>query len=267
LDPRLRGDDAKVCWGAAIAVWEKGNMSGDPITRALVLAAGLGMRMRPLTDHLPKPLIKLGGQPMLDHVLDRLAEAGVTEAIVNVHYLADQVEAHVAKRTVPRITISDERAEILDTGGAVNKVLHLLGSTPFFVHNSDSVWVEGTGNTLTRMIEAWDGERMDSLLLFARADDSLGYNGRGDFHMDEAGRISRRGKDETAPYVFAGASINHPRLFIGSPAGPFSINRNWDKALASGRLAAICLEGLWMHVGTPDALIEAEGRLDGRSAA
>jgi MurNAc alpha-1-phosphate uridylyltransferase len=242
-------------------------MSGDAITRAIVLSAGLGTRMRPITDTLPKPLVRLGGKPMLDHVLDKLADAGIADAIVNVHYLADQIEAHLASRHAPRITISDEREKILDTGGAVNKVLHLLGDSPFFVHNSDSVWVESAGNTLTRMIEAWDGESMDSLLLLARADDSLGYSGRGDFHLDDAGRIRRRGKDETAPYVFAGASINHPRLFSDAPAGAYSINRNWDKALASGRLAAICLDGLWMHVGTPEALIEAEGRLHGRSAA
>jgi MurNAc alpha-1-phosphate uridylyltransferase len=242
-------------------------MSGDAITRALVLAAGYGKRMRPLTDHLPKPLVTLGGKPLLDHVLDRLAEAGIADAIVNVHYLPEQIEAHLATRAAPRITISDERAEILDTGGAVNKVRHLLGATPFFVHNSDSVWVEGAGSTLARMTDYWDGERMDSLLLLARADDSLGYDGRGDFHMDDTGQVRRRGRDETAPYVFAGVSINHPRLFADTPAGAYSINRVWDKALASGRLAAICHDGLWMHVGTPEALIEAEGRLNGRSAA
>jgi MurNAc alpha-1-phosphate uridylyltransferase len=238
-------------------------MPGDAISRALVLAAGLGVRMRPLTDRLPKPLVPFAGKPLIDHVLDRLAAAGITEAIVNVHYLPEQIEAHLAARTRPRITISDERAQILDTGGAVNKALHLLGSTPFFVHNSDSVWVEGAGSTLARMREAWDGDTMDSLLLLARASDSLGYSGRGDFHMDDAGALRRRARDETAPYVFAGVSINHPRLFANSPDGAFSINRNWDHALAAGRLAAMCHDGLWMHIGTPEALTEAEGRLHG----
>jgi MurNAc alpha-1-phosphate uridylyltransferase len=222
--------------------------------------------MRPLTDKLPKPLVRLGGRALLDHVLDRLSEVGVTEAIVNVHYLPELIEAHLRIRTAPRITISDERAQLLDTGGAVKKALHLLGESPFFVHNSDSVWIERQGSTLAKMIGAWDPETMDSLLLLAPVEASLGYSGRGDFSLGAGGQVRRR-EGETAPYVFAGVSINKPSLFVGAPDGPFSINRIWDQALEAGRLAAIIHEGLWMHVGTPAALADAERRLDGLHAA
>lgn len=242
-------------------------MPTQKIRRALVLAAGFGTRMRPLTDDCPKPLIKLGGKPMIDHVLDRLADAGVEHAIVNVHYLPEMIENHLRRRTVPEISISDERGAILDTGGAVVKARALLGDEPFFVHNSDSVWIEDGGATLTRMIEAWDGGAMDSLLLLAPAKGSLGYGGRGDFHLGPDGKPCRRKGDETADYVFAGVSINHPRLFADCPDGPFSLNRVWDRALAEGRLAAITHNGLWMHVGTPEALAEAEKRIGERSAA
>jgi MurNAc alpha-1-phosphate uridylyltransferase len=242
-------------------------MSGEYPTRALVLAAGLGERMRPLTDVMPKPLIRLGGRPLLDHVLDRLAEAGVTEAVVNVHYLADQIEAHLRRRQAPRLTISDERELLLDTGGAVKKALPLLGEAGFFVHNSDSVWVEQQGSTLARMAAAWDPDTMDSLLLLAPVASSHGYPGKGDFSLDGDGGVRRRRPGEAVPYVFAGVSINHPRQFVNSPEGPFSINRIWDEALAKGRLAAMILEGAWMHVGTPSALQDAERCLNGLHAA
>jgi N-acetyl-alpha-D-muramate 1-phosphate uridylyltransferase len=242
-------------------------MSVDRPTRALVLAAGLGQRMRPLTNGVPKPLVRLGGRPLIDHVLDRLAGAGIAEAVVNVHYLPGLIEAHLAGRTAPRITISDEREQLLDTGGAVKKTLHLLGPGGFLVHNSDSVWIEDQGATLTRMIDAWNPDAMDSLLLLAPAASSLGYSGRGDFSIGETGEIRRRRKDETVPYVFAGVSINHPRLFADCPEGAFSINLMWDRAIGAGRLASICLDGTWMHIGTPDALEDAERRLDGLHAA
>lgn len=240
-------------------------MSGKP-TRALVLAAGLGQRMQPLTANLPKPLVRLGGRPLLDHVLDRLTAAGVAEAIVNVHYLPEMIEAHLRNRTAPRITISDERAQMLDTGGAVQKVLPLLGDAPFFVHNSDSVWIERQGSTLARMIDAWNPDTMDSLLLLAPIAASLGYDGTGDFAVAD-GRVRRRERGEAVPYVFAGVSINKPQLFAGCPEGAFSINRVWDQALAAGRLASIAHDGLWMHVGTPAALADAERCLDGLNAA
>ncbi len=242
-------------------------MTGQAITHALVLAAGFGSRMKPLTDSRPKPLIRLGGKALIDHALDRLAQAGVTDAIVNVHYLAEQILEHLAGRTAPHIAISDERTQILDTGGAVCKARALLGDGAFFVHNSDSVWIESRGSTLARMIAAWDGDRMDALLLLAPRFGSLGYSGRGDFHLGRNGAVSRRADGEEADHVFAGVSINHPRLFATCPEGPFSINRAWDEALAGGRLVAVAHEGLWMHVGTPEALAEAERRLDGQSAA
>jgi MurNAc alpha-1-phosphate uridylyltransferase len=242
-------------------------MPTQTIKSALVLAAGFGTRMRPLTDNCPKPMVKLGGKPMIDHVLDRLADAGVAHAIVNVHYLPEMIESHLRRRTVPEISISDERGAILDTGGAVIKARALLGDDAFFVHNSDSVWIENGGATLGRMIEAWDDSAMDSLLLLAPAKGSLGYSGRGDFHLEPDGTVRRRKGDETADHVFAGVSINHPRLFTDCPDGPFSLNSVWDKALANGRIAAISHEGLWMHVGTPEALAEAEKRIQERSAA
>lgn len=242
-------------------------MSGNRSMRALVLAAGLGQRMRPLTNSVPKPLVRLGGRPLIDHVLDRLTESGIAEAVVNVHYLPDLIEAHLRGRTAPRLTISHEREQLLDTGGAVKKTLHLLGYDGFLLHNSDSVWIENQGATLARMIDAWNPHEMDSLLLLAPVASSLGYSGRGDFSVGDNGEVRRRGKDETVPFIFAGASINHPRLFADCPDGPFSVNLMWDRALNAGRLASIVLDGTWMHIGTPDALEDAERRLNGLHAA
>jgi MurNAc alpha-1-phosphate uridylyltransferase len=222
--------------------------------------------MRPLTDTLPKPLIRLGGRALLDHVLDRLGDAGITRAVVNVHYLPGLIEAHLETRSHPHITISDERAALLDTGGAVHKALPLLGDAPFFVHNADSVWIERSGNILARMMDAWNPVTMDALLLLAPVATSLGYEGRGDFSISRTGALSWRGGKERAPYVFTGVSINHPRLFAESPEGAFSIVRLWDKALGSGRLAGMRHDGVWMHVGTPEALANAERRLSGRAA-
>jgi MurNAc alpha-1-phosphate uridylyltransferase len=223
--------------------------------------------MRPLTDSVPKPLVRLGGRPLLDHALDRLADAGITDAVVNVHYLPELIEAHLRERATPRITISDEREQLLDTGGAVKKTLHLLGEGGFLVHNSDSVWIENQGTMLTRMIDAWDPDDMDSLLLLAPAASSLGYSGRGDFSVGDNNEVRRRGRDETAPFIFAGVSINHPRLFAACPEGPFSLNLIWDRALEAGRLRSIIHDGTWMHVGTPAALADAERRLNGLHAA
>ena len=234
--------------------------SERPVT-AMVLAAGLGSRMRPLTDVMPKPLVPLDGRPMLDHVLDRLAAAGITTAIVNVHYLADQIEQHVRTRTAPRIIISDERDALLETGGGVVRARPLLGDAPFVIHNSDSVWIEDATQNLDRLLDAWDGERMDALMLLATASGSLGYDGRGDFHLDANNRIRRRASGETAPYVFAGVSIIKPHLFDGEAERAFSLNVIWDRIIAAGRLAAIVLDGLWMHVGTPQALDEANAAI------
>jgi N-acetyl-alpha-D-muramate 1-phosphate uridylyltransferase len=239
-------------------------MAATGINSAMVLAAGYGQRMRPLTDDKPKPLVALAGRPLLDHVLDRLAVAGVARAVVNVHYLPELIEAHLAaRRARPDTLIADERAQILDTGGAVQNALSVLGAAPFFVHNSDSVWIERNGSTLARMMDAFDENTMDTLLLLAPAAASIGYAGRGDYGMDGEGRPRRRRDGETLPLVFTGVSINHPRLFRNAPQGPFSILRLWDEAEAAKRLAAIQLDGLWMHVGTPEALAEAEERMRG----
>ena len=233
---------------------------------AMVLAAGMGVRMRPLTDTTPKPMVRLDGKPLIDHVLDRIGEAGIKQAVVNVHHHADQIETHVKKRKSPRITISDERGQLLETGGGVKKALPKLGDEPFLVHNSDSLWVEGVQPNIVRLARAFDPESMDCLLLLALGSGSLGYEGRGDFLMSADGLISRRPEREVAPFVFTGVSIAHPRLFDGAPDGAFSLNRVWDRAIARKRVYGIRLDGIWMHVGTPDALTEAEMMLNGKHA-
>lgn len=230
----------------------------DRPTTAFVLAAGLGTRMRPLTDTRPKPLVSLAGRPLIDHVLDRLAHAGIEKAVVNVHYRADDLIAHLAHRASPHIEISDERAALLDTGGGVVHALAKLGSAPFLIHNSDTVWLEGMGSNLQSMLRVWDPTRMDSLMLLAPVASSIGYDGLGDFTMASDGRLTRRASAHVAPFVFAGVSIAHPRLFAGAPSGPFSMNRLWDRAADAGRLHGLRLDGVWMHVGTPEALQEAE---------
>jgi MurNAc alpha-1-phosphate uridylyltransferase len=228
------------------------------LNTAMVLAAGMGSRMRPLTDTIPKPLVPLRGRPLIDHVLDRIAEAGIANAVVNVHHHADKLEAHLAGRKRPKITISDERGVLLDTGGGLVKALPKLGSSPFLIHNSDSVWIEGIGSNLARLMAAWDPARMDSLMLLAIGATSLGYEGHGDFNMTPDGVITRRTEHRQAPFVFTGVSIAHPRLFEGAPQGRFSLNLLWDRAIERGRLYGTRLDGMWMHVGTPDALKEAE---------
>lgn len=238
-------------------------MSG--IDTAMVLAAGLSTRMRPITDHLPKPLVRLQGRPLIDHVLDRLAGADITRAIVNVHYYPDQIEAHLAFRKTsqpaPDIVISDERDALLDTGGGVSRALRKIGEKPFFVHNSDSVWSEGAGLTLARMRDAWDPERMDVLMLLAPTATSLGYSGSGDFTMEPDGLLVRRPENGVAPFVFAGVSVMHPKLLANAPQGRFSLNVLWDRALGEGRLFGLRHDGIWMHVGSPEGLAEAEGWL------
>lgn len=233
----------------------------------IVLAAGLGSRMRPLTDQVPKPLVRLKGRALIDHVLDRLATAGIARAVVNVHYMADAIEVHLRQRKSPQVVISDERGLLLDTGGGVVHALPLLGKGPFLIHNSDSVWIEGVGSNLERLFAAWDGGAMDSLMLLASAATSLGYEGAGDFSMGTDGRLMRRGERQMAPFVFTGVSIAHPSMFAGAPQGAFSLNRLWDDAIDKGRLFGIRLEGLWMHVGTPEALTEAERWIESEDVA
>jgi MurNAc alpha-1-phosphate uridylyltransferase len=233
---------------------------------AFVLAAGMGTRMRPLTDTTPKPLVRLAGRPLLDHVLDRIGAAAIETAVVNVHHHADQIERHLAGRRQPRIVISDERAALLETGGGAVKALPLLGPGPFLIHNSDTVWIEGVGSNIERLMAAWDPEKMDALLLVAIGASSLGYEGHGDFTMDADGLLARRSSHREAPFVFAGVSIAHPKLFDGAPEGAFSLNVPWDRAIERRRLYGARLEGTWMHVGTPEALREAEERLARKDA-
>jgi N-acetyl-alpha-D-muramate 1-phosphate uridylyltransferase len=230
-------------------------------TTAFVLAAGLGQRMRPLTDTVPKPLVPLYGRALIDHVLDRLSDAGITKAVVNVHYLADKIESHVKARTAPRIEISDERGVLLETGGGVVRALPRLGDAPFLIHNSDTVWIDDGNENLEHLLTTWDADRMDSLMLLAPTATSLGYDGKGDFSITPDGRLMRRGVEATAPYVFAGVSVIHPRMFKGEAERPFSLNRVWDRAIAAGRLYGIVLDGLWMHVGTPEALDDANAAI------
>ncbi|MGN6096671.1 MAG: nucleotidyltransferase family protein [Bosea sp. (in: a-proteobacteria)] len=235
--------------------------ASPPIRRAMVLAAGLGQRMRPITDTLPKPLVKIGGRSMLDHMLDRLADAGVEEAVVNVHHLAGQVETHLAGRLRPHITVSDERAELLETGGGVKKALPLLGTAPFFHTNSDALWSETGKPALPAMAQRWEPGRMDILLLLADMETSLGFDGAGDFFCDGDGRLARRGAAARAPWAYAGVAILKPGLFADTPEGPFSLNLLFDRAIAQGRLFGEVLEGRWLHVGTPEAIAPAEAAL------
>ncbi|MBX3495008.1 MAG: nucleotidyltransferase family protein [Parvibaculum sp.] len=231
------------------------------IRKAMVMAAGRGLRMRPLTETVPKPLVRLAGKPLIDHVLDRLAEAGIEEAVVNVHYLADMLVTHLAARTHPRIVISDERDALLDTGGGTKKALPLLGNDPVLTFNSDSVWVEGLGANLRNLMAAFNPERMDALLMIADAARTIGYVGRGDFTMDPMGLLARRGASTTAPYMFAGVQIVKPGLFADGPDGAFSTNLIWDRLIDEGRLYGQRMGGTWMHVGAQDDLADAEAFL------
>ena len=232
------------------------------VSRAFVLAAGLGKRMRPVTATVPKPLVEVAGKALLDHALDRVAEAGIGTAVVNVHYLADLIEGHLAGRAEgPATLVSDERGALLETGGGIRKALPLLGAGPFVVLNSDSFWLEGPASNLRRLIESWDGDRMDGLLLVAPTATSLGYEGAGDFVMDPDGRLERRGEREVAPFIYAGVAILTPSLFADTPTGAFSLNLLFDRAIAAGRLFGMRLDGQWLHVGTPEAIRAAEERV------
>jgi MurNAc alpha-1-phosphate uridylyltransferase len=229
--------------------------------RAMVLAAGLGTRMRPFNGEAPKPLVKVGGKALIDHVLDRLADTGVERAIVNVHHLADQIERHLKPRQRPHIVISDERPALLGTGGGVVKALDELGDAPFFHVNSDTIWIDGVKPNLHLLAAAFDPDRMDALLLLAPTATSTGYAGRGDFAMAPDGRLVRRGEREVVPFVFAGAAILTPALFRGAPAGAFPLTAMFDRAMEAERLYGLRLEGVWMHVGTPEAVAAAEAAI------
>jgi len=234
--------------------------------KAMVLAAGLGTRMRPLTDTIPKPLIRVFDKTLLDHGLDALVRAGVEEVVINVHYHADQIEEHVAGRKNLTVIISDERDELLDSGGGVAKAIPHFGDEPFYLINADSFWIEGYRPNLGRMAEEWNREQMDIMLLLAGMANAVGFGSRGDFSMDANGRLERRGEKKIAPFAYAGAAILNPGIFKDAPTGAFSLNNQFDKALEQERLFGLRLEGLWLHVGTPDAIREAEDAI-ARSAA
>lgn len=282
--------------------------SANPL-RAMVLAAGLGTRMRPLTDTRPKPLVEVNGRALVDHVLDRLAEAGVRDVVVNVHHHADMLEKHVKARKDLKIHISDEREQLLDSGGGVKKALPLLVPdyefalvsrkdldlrepersvhevrehriaensgfadhqsrihAPFFIVNADTIWIEGVRPNLARLAQDFDPARMDALLLLAPTASSIGYDGRGDFDLSSDGALSRRVEGRVTPFVYAGAAVLNPTAFAGLPEGAFSLNRLFDRAIENGRLYGLRLDGVWMHVGTPEAIHEAE-ECTARSAA
>jgi N-acetyl-alpha-D-muramate 1-phosphate uridylyltransferase len=232
--------------------------------KAMVFAAGRGLRMRPLTQTIPKPLIKVGGKPMIDHLLDRFARAGVGTAVVNVHHLADQIEAHLAARTTPKIIISDERDVLLDQGGAIKQALPIFGDAPFFLCNTDAFWVEGAKPNLPRLAAAWNPDEMDVLLLVAATPTSSGVDWPGDFTMDGFGRLTKREERRVAPFVYTGVGIIKPELFADAPEGPLRLLPYFLKAAETGRLHGLRLDGIWLHVGTPQAIDDAE-RLIARS--
>ena len=225
---------------------------------AMVFAAGLGTRMRPVTNTMPKPLIPVGGKALIDHMLDRFEEAGLEQAIVNVHYFADQLEAHLAGRKKPRIVISDERAALLDQGGGIKRVLPLIGDAPFFLCNTDAFWLEGPRSNLQRLAARWDPAKMDVLLLVAETTTSVGVDWPGDFTMLADGQLVRRDERNVAPFVYAGVGIIKPSLFAEAPDGAFRLAPFFFDAAAKGRLYGQRLDGQWLHVGTPEAIAQAE---------
>lgn len=224
----------------------------------MVFAAGLGTRMRPVTDHIPKPLVKVGGKALIDHMLDRFAQAGVPKAVVNVHYLADQIEAHLKGRTAPQVTISNERAKLLDQGGGIMKAWAHLKDKPFYICNTDAFWLEGPRPGIARLAQAWDPEKMDILLLVASATTAIGVDWPGDFTLDSEGRLTRREERRVAPFVYAGVGIMKPELFAGETREIFRLAPHFFDAAQKGRLYGQRLDGIWLHVGTPEAIAEAE---------
>jgi N-acetyl-alpha-D-muramate 1-phosphate uridylyltransferase len=228
---------------------------------AMVLAAGLGTRMRPITDRIPKPLVSVGGVTMLDFVIDRLVEAGVERVAVNVHHLPDLIETHLSARSAPKFVISDERDRLLDSGGGAKKMLALIDQPAFLLANADTLWIESGAAVVPGLASAWDAGEMDVLLLVAETSKSLGFDGRGDFSMTPEMRLERRGTQTSVPWAYAGVAIFAANLFTDMPDGAFSLNRLFDVAASSGRLYGHRLDGLWMHVGTPDAIGEAEAAI------
>lgn len=234
------------------------------IESAMVMAAGIGKRMRPLTATRPKPLVRVAGKALIDHSLDRIEAAGIPHVVVNVHYLADALEAHLAaQERAFDVAISDERGQLLETGGGMVKALPLLTGDPILIVNSDNVWTDGPEDSIRHLARHWDGAKMDALLLVIRQASAAGHGGRGDFHMDPAGRLSRRKPGRVAPFVYTGIQLIARRLLDGAPEGPFSTNILWDRAITAGRLYGVSHMGQWFEVGTPAAIAPAEAALAG----
>lgn len=239
-------------------------MSGSALVSdtAMVLAAGLGKRMRPLTATQPKPMVRVAGKALIDHALDRLVEAGVAKAVINVHYLADALEAHVTARSAPQVTVSDERALLLETGGGMIKALEHLPD-PFFALNADNIWLDGPNNAFAELSRRWNPDQMDALLLLVPHARAANFNGPGDFHMDPLGKLSRRRDGRIAPFIYTGIQLVSHRLLRDAPKGPFSTNILWNRAIAEGRLYGLSFSGLWFEVGTPQAIRPTEEALTG----
>ncbi len=242
------------------------NKTPTPLKKAMILAAGLGTRMRPITDKTPKPLVKVNNRTLIDHALDRLVEGGVTDALVNLHYHGDQVERHLTRRAVPSMTFSWEREALLDTGGGVKKALTQLGEDPFWVVNCDSLWLNGPTSMMVRALEQWDPDKMDAFLILHSTVDAYGYTGNGDFNAEPDGLLSRRPELEVSPWLFTGIQILHPRLFENTPDEAFSLNLLYDRAIEQNRLYGLVHDGEWFHVGTPDGLGEVESFMKYRYA-
>ena len=239
-------------------------MSALASDTAMVMAAGLGKRMRPLTASQPKPMVRVAGKPLIDHALDRLAEAGVERAVVNVHYLGDAVEAHVAKRKLPKVTVSDERDILLETGGGMNKALAAgMLPDPFFCLNADNIWLDGPRDAFADLSAGWDPEAMDALLLVVPHSRAANFRGEGDFHMDPVGRLSRRKPGRIAPFIYTGIQLVSHRLLRDAPDGPFGTMTLWERAIGEGRLYGANFTGRWFEVGTPEAIRPTEEALRG----
>jgi MurNAc alpha-1-phosphate uridylyltransferase len=228
------------------------------IKTAMILAAGLGRRLQPITDHTPKPLVQVKEKALIDYALDLVRGAGIADVVINCHHLADQIEAHARQISDLTVQISDERGALLETGGGVQKALPLLGNEPFAVINSDVIVRNSTNSSLKALVQAWDAQKMDLILLLQPRENAAGYEGSGDYHIDDEGRLQRRAVDQSAPYIFSGVQIVSPRLFDGLEEGRFSMNVMFDKAAKAGRLFGLVHDGIWLHVGTVEALKEAE---------
>ena len=232
------------------------------VKTAMIMAAGLGKRMRPLTENRPKPLVEVAGKAMIDHCFDKLAEAGIGKAVVNVHYLAEMMEAHLAALQYPiEIRVSDERAQLLETGGGLVQAEPMIDEDNFFCINSDNLWTDGPENSLLQLVQTWDEEQMDALLLLVPRSSAHNYKGSGDFHLDDAKRISRKLPGQQAPLIFSGIQLISKRLLRDAPTGPFSTNILWERAIGEGRLFGTVHQGEWFEVGSPQAIAPTEAAL------